>query len=280
MSKKSQPGFVPVPPHEFAELPVHEKMKLIRVIAEIHPDTLILNINGAIRSIISSPYYLLKYKVNYGGQIEHQFTPDGRNYVKETFSTGIYNCWLNGKVTQVEDPPKNSMKKEDNDFVPGISRAILENDFEMYRSVVNKCRSAKAQTKMIRIMFSEYLKQAPDGGNPRLYIRDDKEYVIDDRFMVDSQGTAHVAEQNHTGGMKKRRWRHLCLVSPTSIKERDIQTKDMDVVTLNVVTQLIMAKMFFCLNPHADIVFLNQLPEDIRQAVEDDIKNASAGKRA
>lgn len=194
-----------------------------------------------------TPYFILKLKHFNGNRIFHKFSD--KIHVEETYSDGIFNCYdSNNKLVQIADKD-------------AIAELIFNKDVKGYIKLVNKWADIKFQEDLIGLFFSEY--------QDRIWIQPmAKKIVIDSVFSVSYDGNASYWQQG-------KGWKPLCIVPSTKTHiEGDIGVTlpGGDYTIINKKTLIVFGKIMFLLFPKQDIIFLNQLPTEFKQAVEKRIK--------
>ena len=203
-------------------------------IRSVRDDHLIVYYNGKIMTKINDSYNNLKYGKYDGNRIFYKF--DDEAMIQETYDDRIFNCTYKGETMQVRKSEK-------------ICESILDNSIDNYAVVFKETyyeiHKIELITGLIKRSYGERVK-----------LRNDDSFVIDDRFMVDSNATAHYSKKS-----KKDSWEFLCIVVKGRPRKKSIKTK-IGLVELDEKLLEILSKIQFLLYPNmTDGVFTSQLPE-------------------
>jgi len=196
------------------------------------------------KTITKDDYNCLKYKQFGGNRIFYDF--DKKNKVAETFDNRIFNCTYNGRTIQIRDGNKIAKcitaHKKTGKLVVFI-KSFKEEYYE-----ANKREIVSSLIKQ----FGGRVKESKDG------------YIVDEIFMVDLNGTSYF--KSSTG------WSNLCTVAQGNLRNFTVET---DIGTLDIDSQtiVILAKLFFLMNPKLDDhVFFDQLPTNLQKFLKENEK--------
>ena len=167
-------------------------------IRSVRDDHLIVYYNGKIMTKINDSYNNLKYGKYDGNRIFYKFNDEAE--VQETYDDRIFNCMYKNETMQVRKSEK-------------ICESILDNNVDSYATVFKETyyeiHKIELITGLIKRSYGERVK-----------LRNDDSFVIDDRFMVDSNATAHYSKKS-----KKDNWEFLCIVVKGRPRKKSIKTK-------------------------------------------------------
>ena len=220
-------------------------------IRSVRDDHLIVYYDGKIMTKINDSYNNLKYGKYDGNRIFYKFNDEAE--VQETYDDRIFNCTYKGETMQVR-------KSED------ICKAINNDNLDDYEIVFKETYYEIHKIELI----TDLVKRSYGG---RVMLMNDDTFVIDDRFLVDSKGTAHYSKRgqshNHTHDNDKR-WEFLCIVVKGRPRKKSIKTK-IGLVELDEKLLEILAKINFLLYPNmTDNVFTSQLPDWLSKTITDE----------
>lgn len=211
---------------------------MFRILEEREDSYLIEDEKGNISHQNRTKYFELKYIKFNGQRITHDF--GGGLKVEETYDDAIFNAHIGEKTIQISDGEK-------------IAEAVLANDPSIYSDLFNEWYNIAVKTEIIKTLFRMYPHRINMKAMPGCYI-------VDDIFMVDDHGKAHV--------MNNGRWDFLCIVASGNNNGQRITLPGIGDMEITSVTMVIIAKIMFLLNPNSkDMVFMNQLPQDVAEHV-------------
>lgn len=202
-------------------------------------DHLIVYQDGNILSKINDRYNKLKYLKYDGNRIFFKWSDNIE--VQETYDDRIFNCKYNDKTIQVREANDIAKVIEDKDEIGYI---VL---FKEWYYVKHK---NDIVAKLISDSFGDRVRITPDK----------KQFIVDERFMVDENATAHYKESQNASKLK---WCFLCIVVQR-LGFGEIKFNGIDLKLDRKMIEII-AKITFLLDSDtrgsADTVFMNQLPQ-------------------
>ena len=208
----------------------------------------IMNDDGKIEMVANDEYYHLKYdtanldKRDEDNRIFHYYTKTQK--IQETYNDKIFNLMFSGVILQSRQEEANR-----------ICQFINDNDCSSYMKYCGdkyQVLNCKDLIRKLLFVYADRLKFRKKG------------IVVDDNFMVCYDGSAMY--------MYGRHWHSLCLVVDGYIRDKLIDTA-VGVIRMSRLLQTIMGKIGFCLKPNIrDSVFMNQLPNNLKRCVIDDVK--------
>lgn len=186
-------------------------------------------------TIHNTPYNRLRYIDYAGRRIMYAFDED--NIVQETYTPGIFNCRMSGRIVQISD-------------TAAVTLAIVEQDVGAYVALCKRWLDATIQ--------KEYIETYVRGSRRLAYDADAKKYLVDGgMFRVDENGNAETAVHDKDGS--RAGWSFLCIVNTQARESMDVVDPQLGRITVSEKTQMIVGKLMFLLHPTDDRVFLNQL---------------------
>ena len=231
-------------------------------IVEIRKDQLVyLDDQGNIGSVPNNPYWRLKLKRYNGDRIYHKFNDECE--IQETFNQGIFNF-------TVKSEGIDSIIQIRVEWADDVATAIENEDLNTMLEIFEIHRSGGKgfQEKMLASLMNKY--------SGRIEVTD-KGFIIDKRFMVDRNGTAHI-NQHYDGisGDKKKQkkiadsWKFICIVAAQA-RKRKLRLPDGTETEIDPTDDTILRKILFLLRPNMnDRVFTDQLTDTIREELEYD----------
>ena len=186
-------------------------------------------------TIVNSPYNRLRYISYAGRRINYAFDADC--IIEETYTPGVFNCRMGGKLVQISD-------------TAAVTAAITEMDKGAY---VKLCKSWLDAT-----IQKDYIDMYVNGNRRLSYDKDGDMYLVDGgMFKVDSHGNALVATHADDGAMTGHKF--LCIVNTEARHRMDVVDPQLGRISISAQTQMVVGKLMFLLHPTGDNVFLNQL---------------------
>ena len=231
-------------------------------IVEIRKDQLVyLDDQGNIGSVPNNPYWRLKLKRYNGDRIYHKFNDECE--IQETFNQGIFNFTV--KSEGIDSIIQIRVEWAD-DVATAIENEDLNSMLEIFE--IHRSGGKGFQEKMLDSLMNQY--------SGRIEVTD-KGFIIDKRFMVDRNGTAHI-NQHYDGisGDKKKQkkiadsWKFICIVAAQA-RKRKLRLPDGTETEIDPTDDTILRKILFLLRPNMnDRVFTDQLTDTIREELEYD----------
>ena len=207
-------------------------------IRSVRDDHLIVYYNGKIMTKINDSYNNLKYGKYDGNRIFYKFNDEAE--VQETYDDRIFNCIYKGETMQVRKSER---------ICEAINNANIDDYEIVFKETYYEIHKIELITGLVKRSYGERVK-----------LMNDDSFVIDDRFMVDSNATAHFSKRGQNIKEDKR-WEFLCIVVKGRPRKKSIKTK-IGLVELDEKLLEILSKIQFLLYPNmTDGVFTSQLPE-------------------
>ena len=147
------------------------------------------------------------------------------------------------------------VRKSEN-ICKAINNASLDDYAIVFKETYYEIHKIELITDLVKRSYGERVK-----------LMNDNIFVIDDRFMVDSKGTAHYGKK---GKHTDKRWEFLCIVVKGRPRKKAIKTK-IGLVELDEKLLEILAKINFLINPNmTDSIFTSQLPDWLSKTIKDE----------
>ncbi len=240
----------------------------LAILEERHNLLIIQTGSGKVATVPRSEYIVLKFKHYNGNRIFYDFGKAvgeeecSTARIAETYDDGIFNCWYKKQHVQISD-------------TKSIAHAIMTKNRDEYVDIFARWYGIRQQKETIDMIIRNYTDRVSNVSSD-MYVIDGvfavgssaadyysknpaDMYVIDGVFAVDSHGVSHYMEDN--------RWNSLCLVANSIREPKNIELPGIGLVALNEITQTILAKILFLLYPKEDTVFLNQIPQHLKDHV-------------
>ena len=217
-------------------------------IRSVRDDHLIVYYDGKIMTKINDSYNNLKYGKYDGNRIFYKF--DDEAEIQETYDDRIFNCTYKGETMQV---------RKSEDICKAIKNQNLDDYEIVFKETYYEIHKIELITDLVKRSYGERVK-----------LRNDDTFVIDDRFMVDSNATAHYGKRakKFNSISWDKRWEFLCIVVKGRPRKKSIKTK-IGLVELDTKLLEILAKINFLINPTmTDGVFVSQLPEWLTKTIK------------
>ena len=229
------------------------------IIVNERKQALIVYKDGKIISKINDDYNRLKYNMFNGNRIFKKWDKD--NKLTETYDDRIFNAVHKDKTVQIHGGYANR-----------LASAVKENDVEEYEKLFKECYYIWHKTDIIK----KVIDNSFNGYGDRVRQTPNKNFVIDERFMVDEHGVAHYGNDGKNKARRQTkdpRWNFLCIV----VKRvgRKLVTHDGLEIELDSKMVEILAKINFLLYAEYhtnDSIFMNQLPPKISSQVKCEAK--------
>ena len=221
-------------------------------IRSVRDDHLIVYYNGKIITKINDSYNRLKYGEFMGNRVSHVFDDEAK--IQETYDDRIFNCFYKEESMQI---------RKAEELCDTIKNKNKDDYIELFKDHYYQVHKTEIISGLIKDSFGDRVKVMGD------------DYIIDDRFMVDSNATAHFRVRTNkrvkmtdelgndmTKRIRKKQWEFLCIVVKTHGRgKKSIKTK-IGLIELDSKLLEIIAKIIFLLRPNiTDSVFVGQLPE-------------------
>ena len=225
---------------------------LVSCIRSVRDDHLIVYYNGNIITKINDSYNRLKYGEFEGNRVSHMFDDEAK--IQETYDDRIFNCFYKDETMQI---------RKAEELCDTIKNKNKDDYIELFKDHYYQVHKTEIISGLVKDSFGGRVKVVGD------------DYVIDDRFMVDSQATAHFRVRTNkrvkmtdelgndmTKRIRKKQWEFLCIVAKMYGRgKKSIKTK-IGLIELDAKLMEIMAKINFLLYPSiTDSTFMGQLPE-------------------
>lgn len=186
-------------------------------------------------TIVNSPYNRLRYISYAGRRIMYSFDKD--NVVEETYTPGVFNCRMGGRLVQISD-------------TAAVTTSILEMNRDAY---VRLCKSWLDAT-----IQKEYIDMFVNGNRRLSYDKNNNMYLVDGgMFKVDADGNALMAKHADDGA--RIGYGFLCIVNTEARHRMDVVDPQLGRISISEKTQMVVGKLMFLLHPTGDRVFLDQL---------------------
>ena len=210
-----------------------EQATKFRLLEETAEEFSGLDAEGREMSFPRIGYFKLKYLIHKGERIDHKWREN--RYILETYNDGIFNCCFDDQRMQISD----SM---------AVAEVILSDNVNAYKTLFVKWYSLKMQREIVNAMLNPFKK--------RITICDDM-FVVDGIFAVNEHAEAQVRVGD--------KWKGVCIVA-SHISSGTMSLPGLGTVEINDLTAVIVAKLYFLLNPNVnDQVFTQQLtPEALK----------------
>lgn len=222
---------------------------------------LIVEKDGDIVTIPRTIFNELKWKYNNGDRLF--YTIDDRNYIKETYDEGIFNCCLNGETIQIRDKEtiaKLIISKLD---IRGLTNHITDINDGNYDKIWRENYITENKAQIVKELLSGF-------GDRIKYVKSG--YYIDEFFKINNDGSASTIEK-FGEGVSGHRWKYLCIVVGVNLKPYTIRTDNGNTIPLDSKTQEIIAKIMFCLYPNMkDGIFTQQLHPKVKKFLDAEFK--------
>jgi len=218
------------------------------IIVNERQKALIIYQDGKMISKINDEYNRLKYNKYDGNRIFYKWNDD--NEISETYDDRIFNANHKDKTLQIHGGHAND-----------IASAIQSHDVELFEKLFKECYYVFHKTQIIEGIINNTFNRF----GKRVRQTRNRQFIIDERFMVDEHGVAHTGNDSK----KKNKWKFLCIVAKRLGKK--IVKHDGIEITLDTKMVEIMAKVNFLYNAEYhtnDSVFMNQLPSKISSQVK------------
>lgn len=219
------------------------------VVLEERDDLLIVLQNSKVETLPLCPYTVLKHKYFHGNRIIYKFNSDME--VTETYTDGIFNCSLRSENLQI---------RRRDDIARAITQHYEANDCTLYEEIFATEYAKHYRTDLLMQFLQVY--------DERVNLHGDA-FVIDGIFRVDQHGNAYVRDVNKYG------WKNICIVVQGKLKLHYIDTP-IGSIQLDETALTIIAKITFLLFPNLeDIVFAQQLPDNVKRMLKPKSKQES-----
>ena len=248
----------------------------MHILLEERKDLFLVQTDDGITTLPKNPYFILKLSRFDGNRIFHEFRGNAR--VEETYDDGIFNCFLDNESVQITDSQ-------------GIAEAVLQKDYDLFKKLFTDWFTIEQQKEIIAVFLKQHAariktvliagenntaagvsKHTIPFSSKQLHGKNDDimiGYEIDGEFIVDAHGMAYYRKKDYLHS--------LCVVVQSALEPKSAEIPGMGTVTLNEITQIIIAKVLFFLYPRRDGVFMSQLPDALKRQVEHTIKNRKTG---
>ena len=185
-----------------------------KIIAETDGQYIILSEKRGVFPELITDYITLKYKHFEGNRIFYKW--NNVDWLEETMGDdgihdGIFNCYMDGKVTQVMDAAL-------------VAKIVLEEDYDKFTNMFIEWHSIQIQQEFIKGMIGQFAHRIT---------KNSERFIIDKNFSVTLKGIAYYKTDS--------KWRHLCLVSADSMQTRTINAPNGKII-VNTATQTALAK--------------------------------------